>query len=282
MSIDLHTHSHFSDGTMSPSELVALAKAKRLSAIALTDHDTMAGVEEAMAAGLALGIEIVPGIEISVSHQQIEYHILGYFADPEQPDFAAALLTMQEARNQRNSKILEKLKALGIAVTDEALQSISAQGQTGRPHIARLLVQSGVVTSISQAFDQFLKKGRPAFVTRFVHEAVAAVTLIRQAGGIAVLAHPSYNDPALIRLPTLLTELVPAGLEGIEAYYPTHSRAMRKKISALAHRYNLLLTGGSDYHGEVRPGTSLAGGGNVFVPPELLLKMKERWRQRRS
>lgn len=281
MSIDLHTHSHFSDGTMTPTELVVLAKAKKISALALTDHDTMAGVEEAVQAGAEMGIEVVPGIEISVTNKQIEYHILGYFVDPRHYAFAAAMLRVQEARVERNTKILEKLNALGIAVTAEELQTISQQGQTGRPHIARLLVQSGVVETMNQAFNQFLKKGQPAFVSRFVFDAAEAVALIRQAGGIAVLAHPAYNDPELTRLPAVLAELVPAGLEGVEVYYPTHSKPMKKKIRALANRHDLLFTGGSDYHGEVRPGTSLAGNGNVFVPPELLVKMKEQWHRRR-
>jgi hypothetical protein len=140
-----------------------------------------------------------------------------------------------------------------------------------------MLVQRGVVRTMGQAFDQFLKKGEAAYVSRFAYGAAEAVALIRQAGGLAVLAHPTQNDPELIRLPAVLADLVPAGLAGIELYYPTHSHKVKKRMRALAAEYDLLLTGGSDYHGEVRPGTSLAGGGNIFVPPELLEKMKE-WR----
>lgn len=280
MSIDLHIHSNFSDGTMTPTELVALARNKKLSAIALTDHDTMAGVEEALLAGEEMGVEIVPGIEISVTYAQVEYHILGYWADPRHSLLAAALVRLQGARADRNDKILEKLKALGVMVTPEELQVVSQQGQTGRPHIARILVQRGVVRTMSQAFDQFLKKGEAAYVSRFTYSAAEAVTLIREAGGLAVLAHPAQNDPELIRLPTVLVDLVPVGLDGVELYYPTHSHKVKKRMRTLAEQYDLLLTGGSDYHGEVRPGTTLAGGGNVFVPPELLVKMKERLRQR--
>lgn len=276
MSIDLHSHSTFSDGTMTPTELVALARDKNISALALTDHDTMAGVEEAMLAGEEMGVEIVPGIEVSVLHHQVEYHILGYWSNPHNPVLAAALTRLQGARGERNTRILQELNALGIPVTADELQSVSGQGQTGRPHIARLLVRHGVVKSISEAFEQFLKKGGKAYVSRFAYAATEAVALIRQAGGLAVLAHPTQNDPELIRLPAVLAELVPAGLDGLEVYYPTHSHKIKKKLRALAGQHDLLLTGGSDYHGDIRPGTSLAGGGNLFVPPELLVKMKER------
>ncbi len=280
MSIDLHTHSNFSDGTLTPTELVSLAREKKISSLALTDHDTMAGVGEAVKAGEAMGVEIVPGIEISVLHDKVEYHILGYWADPQNSALAEALAILQGARADRNSRILQKLNDLGVAASSEDLERVSEQGQTGRPHIARLLVRYGVVKTITQAFDQFLKKGAVAYVSRFAYSAIEAVSLIHQAGGLAVLAHPTQNDPELTRLPSVLASLVPAGLDGIEVYYPTHSNKMKKKLRALAEKKNLLLTGGSDYHGDVRPATTLAGGGNIFVPPELLLKMKERLRSR--
>jgi len=276
MSIDLHTHSNFSDGTLTPTELVTLAREKKISALALTDHDTMAGVEEAVLAGEMLGVEIIPGIEISVLHDKVEYHILGYWADPQNSVLAEALAKLQGARSERNNRILQKLNELGIPATSEELERVSEQGQTGRPHIAKLLVRYGVVKTITQAFDDFLKKGAVAYVSRFAFTAIEAVTLIHQAGGLAVLAHPTQNDPELTRLPSVLADLVPAGLDGIEVYYPTHSHKMKKKLRALAAQHNLLLTGGSDYHGDIRPGTTLAGGGNIFVPLELLVKMKER------
>ena len=276
MSIDLHTHSNYSDGTLTPTELVNLAREKKISALALTDHDTMAGVEEAVRAGEMMGVEIIPGIEISVLHDKVEYHILGYWADSQNSVLAEALAILQGARSERNSRILQKLNELGIPATNDELERVSEQGQTGRPHIARLLVRYGAVKTITQAFDQFLKKGAVAYVSRFAYTAIEAVSLIRQAGGLAVLAHPIQNDPELTRLPLVLAGLVPAGLDGLEVYYPTHSHKIKKKLRALAEQNNLLLTGGSDYHGDVRPGTTLAGGGNIFVPPDLLVKMKER------
>ena len=280
MSIDLHTHSNFSDGTMTPTELVSLARHKKISALALTDHDTMAGTDEAVLAGAKMGVEVIPGIEMSVNHGLYEYHILGYWADAGNNVLAAALLRLQGARADRNDKILAKLNDLNIPITAEELQVVSEQGQTGRPHIARILVNKGVVKTMSQAFDQFLKKGEAAYASRFSYSASEAIALIRQAGGLAVLAHPAQNDPELSRLPAILAALAPAGLDGIELYYPTHSNKMKKKLRVLAAQHELLLTGGSDYHGDVRPGTSLAGGKNIFVPPELLEKMKERLHQR--
>lgn len=278
MSIDLHTHSNFSDGTMTPTELVVLARSKKISALALTDHDTMAGTEEAILAGAEMGVEVVPGMELSVIHNGVDYHILGYWADPENSELASALARLQGARAERNVKILERLNALGIPVTAEELERVSERGQAGRPHIARMLVKLGVVSTIGRAFDQYLKKGAVAYVSRFAYGAAEAVALICQAGGLAVLAHPAQNDPDLTRLPAVLADLVPVGLSGVELYYPTHSKKIKKRLRELAGEYDLLLTGGSDYHGEVRPGTSLAGGQNVFVPPELLVMMKERLR----
>lgn len=276
MSIDLHTHSNFSDGTLTPTELVALARSRKVSALALTDHDTMAGIDEAVCAGKEMGVEVVPGIEISVLYDRVEYHVLGYWADPANSVLTEALVRLQRSRAERNEKILERLNELGIPVTVEELHVMSEQGQAGRPHIARMLVERGIVNTMNEAFEQYLRKGEAAYVSRFCFGAADAVALIRQAGGLAVLAHPAQNDPELIRLPMVLADLVPAGLDGLELYYPTHSNKVKKILRKLAVHNNLLLTGGSDYHGSVRPNTTLAGGKNIFVPPELLDKMKER------
>ncbi len=276
MSIDLHVHSHFSDGTQSPAELVCLAAKSGVSALAITDHDTMAGVAEALAAGLEYGVEVVPGLEISVIHKKKALHILGYFMDPLNRDLAAALSVLQEARDGRNEKIIGKLQVLGVDATVEELAEISGVGQTGRPHIAKLLINHGLVRSMPQAFDEYLKKDGKAYVARFAYSAEEAIGFITAAGGLAVLAHPIQVDKTLCSLKTLLPELKHYGLEGIETYYPTQKKKMRKRIRKFAEEYDLLLTGGSDYHGDIRPGTRLAGGNNVFVPPELLEKMKIR------
>ncbi len=275
MSIDLHTHSWFSDGTKSPTQLVQLAANSGVSAIAITDHDTMDGVGEALVAGLELGVEVVPGLEVSVVHRKKPLHILGYFMDAAHPELGAALSVLQKARDERNEKIILKLQALGISATVEELKEISGHGQTGRPHIARLLMNHGMVRSMHQAFDEYLKKDGKAYVARFAYSAEEAIGYIRRAGGIAVLAHPIQVDKTLTSLATLLPVLKTYGLVGIETYYPTQKKKMRKRIRAFAEESGLLLTGGSDYHGDIRPGTRLAGGNNVYVAPPLLDEMKK-------
>jgi 3',5'-nucleoside bisphosphate phosphatase len=274
MSIDLHTHSWFSDGTNSPTELVQLAARSGVSALAITDHDTMAGVDEALAVSAEYDVEVVPGLEVSVVHKKKALHILGYFMDPAHSELSAALTVLQEARDERNEKIIGKLQSLGIAATVEELKKISGLGQTGRPHIAKLLMNHGMVRSVSQAFDEYLRKDAKAYVARFAYSAEEAIGLIARAGGIAVLAHPIQVDNTLSSLATLLPVLKSYGLAGIETFYPTQSKKMRKRIRKFAEDNDLLLTGGSDYHGKIRPGTRLAGGNNVYVPPELLEKMK--------
>lgn len=276
MSIDLHIHSVYSDGSQTPAELVALAVRRWLTAISLTDHDTMAGTEEALQAGAEMGVEIVPGLEISGTHGETYLHILGYGMSMDDPRLLAGLARLQQARDERNVRIVQKIVDLGCAITLEEVQKISRVGQTGRPHIAKVLVAHKVVKSIPAAFEKFLKKGAPAYVPRFVYQADEAIDMIKRAGGVAILAHPVQIDPTLGRLPGLLADLAGCGLDGIEVYYPTQSSRDRKKIRLAAERYHLLYTGGSDYHGDVRPGTNLAGGKNVQVPPEVLTALRQR------
>jgi hypothetical protein len=276
MSIDLHIHSVYSDGSQTPTELVGLAARKRLTAISLTDHDTMAGTSEALKAGDVMGVEIVPGLEISGVHDQTYVHILGYGMKPDEPGLVAGLTRLQLARDERNLKIIQKIVDLGFPITIEEVQEISKMGQTGRPHIAKTLMAHGVVKNIPEAFEKFLKKGAPAYVSRFVYDSREAIAMIKQAGGIAVLAHPVQIDPTLQCLPGLLSELAGFGLDGIELYYPTQSAGIRKKIKMVADRYQLLYTGGSDYHGDIRPRSHLAGGKNVFVPSNLLDEIRQR------
>lgn len=276
MSIDLHTHSWFSDGTKSPTELVALASKTGVSALAITDHDTMDGVAEAMAVADKYGVEVIPGLEVSVIHEKKPLHILGYYLDTANKTLASALGILQKAREERNTKIILKLQSLGIAATVEELKEISGQGQTGRPHVAKLLMNHGMVRSMPQAFDEYLKKDAKAYVARFAYSAEEAIAFITGAGGMAVLAHPVQVDKTLTSLSTLLPVLKSYGLEGIETYYPTQKKKMRKRIRKFAEENDLILTGGSDYHGDIRPGTRLAGGNNVYVSPKLLEIMKRR------
>ena len=187
--IDLHTHSNCSDGSLSPRELVQLAKKRDLRAIALTDHDTVAGVAEAVAAGKELGVEVVPGVEISAQYPPGTMHILGYCFTPSQPEFLKALKKLQEVRAARNPKIIERLQALGLEITTDEVLNLSS-GQVGRPHIAKALVNRGYVSSIDEAFSRYLQKGAVAYVEKFRFSPREAIALIRGAGGLAVLAHP--------------------------------------------------------------------------------------------
>lgn len=249
MTIDLHIHSTFSDGSKSPSEIVALSVECGLSTIALTDHDTMDGTSEIIKAAEKDGVEAIPGLELSVVHCGRPLHILGYYLDADNTELQSGLARIQYARVERNNLILEKLGGLGITITSEELELISAHGQTGRPHIGALLVKMGIVKTIDQAFKLYLKKGACGYVQRCEFPAVEAIGLIRQAGGIAVLAHPIQFSPSLKELPQLLDSLIPEGLDGIELYYPTQSVSFRKKLRKIASQYDLIFTGGSDYHG---------------------------------
>jgi hypothetical protein len=280
MSLDLHIHSTFSDGTLTPAEVVGLAGRRRLSGISLTDHDTIDGYLPAVEAACGLQLEVVSGLEVSALHKGSSMHILGYLMDPGDAGLQKMLSALQQGREERNAEILCLLRGFGIAIEEEELRRVSGGGQTGRPHIARLLVARGVVGSMLQAFEKYLGREGRAYIPRPVPTAEEAIAVLRDAGGISVLAHPQQMDPALDRLPALLDALVDFGLDGIEAYYPTHSAKIRRRLIAIAERHGLVLTGGSDFHGDIRPGTSLAGGSNVRVPGDLLVPLKERAAQR--
>lgn len=282
MTIDLHIHSTTSDGTMSPADLVAYAHNKGLSAIALTDHDTTDGVEEAVVAGSLLGLEVVSGIELSVKYFNHNVHLLGYLFDCQHTEFQVALSLLQTGRHERNIKILARLNSLGIAVGLSELERSAGSGQTGRPHIARLMLEKGFVRSMDEAFEKYLGHGGLAYTSRFIYGIKEAISLIKNANGIAVLAHPLQLDRSIDNLDFALHQLRDMGLDGIEVYYPNHSRQFRKRLISLAEKYALLMTGGSDYHGSIRPGTTLAGGKNVSVPSQLLVRMKQRAEENRN
>jgi predicted metal-dependent phosphoesterase TrpH len=281
MSIDLHTHSTASDGTMSPADLVKYAHKKGLSAIAITDHDTIDGIDEAVAAGNILGIEIVPGIELSVKYSDHNVHLLGYLFDYQHEDLHVALGQLQVGRLERNKKIIANLNRLGLAIQFSELKKLAGPGQNGRPHIARLMIEKNFVRSMDEAFGKYLGHGGLAYASRFIYGVRDAISLIKNAGGIAVLAHPLQLDKSVDDLAHALHQLRDMGLDGIEVYYPNHSRQFRKRLISLAEKDSLLMTGGSDYHGSIRLGTTLAGGKNVSVSAQLLVKMKQRVEENR-
>lgn len=261
---------------MSPTELVYYAKSKRLSAIAITDHDTIDGIGEAISAGTQSGVEIVPGVELSVKHEDDSVHLLGYFFKQSDEALLLTLKRIQSDRVERNRTILANMEKFGVDIQLEQLEKVSGHGQSGRPHIAQLLIQRGVVRNMDEAFDRYLGKGGLAYAQRAVLQADEAIKLICDAGGIAVLAHPQQVEKSGKDVDRLIGKLRAVGLGGIEVYYPTHSRQFKKKLLTTAKKLDLLVTGGSDYHGSIRPGTTLAGGKNCSVPLNLLAEMKHR------
>ena len=277
MCVDLHIHSIYSDGTASPAELVRMAVKCGLRGIALTDHDTVEGIEEILACGRDNDLEIIPGLEINATHRDFSLHILGYGIDHANSKLIEWLTRLQESRSNRNEQIINKLRNMGHDIQPGDLDAISQCGQTGRPHIAQLLKNKGIVQSSSDAFSLYLRKGGPAWVNRFSYSAAESIDIIHQAGGLAVLAHPGILTQQTCGLPLVVAELVERGLDGIEAYYPSHSPAMEKSLRSLARKYQLVLTGGSDYHGKHRAFSTLAGTGSGFCPPDTLLEnMKQR------
>ena len=268
--IDLHIHSTYSDGTLSPCTIVDLAKKTGVQAIAITDHDTVAGVAEAQVHGRKTGVEVIPGIEISSWLDNIPLHILGYRFRYKDNNLQQRLHSLQEGRRIRNEKILAKLNHLGIDLTMAELTAFSEHGQAGRPHIAQLLVNRGAVPTMEQAFKRYLRRGAAAYAERFKYYADEAITMIREAGGIAVLAHPLTLDPGLKAIPGLLQELQQLGLQGVEVYYPTHSSQTVRKLKKMAAELGLLITGGSDFHGNNRSKAPLGGTKKSRVPQHIL------------
>ena len=252
--IDLHIHSTYSDGVLKPAELVDLAKSQGLSAISITDHDTADGAGEAIQRGLEKGIEVISGIEISSWHGDTSMHILGYLFRSDDEQFNSRLQLLQQGRETRNIRIIENLNKLGITVELEELLHYSEYGQTGRPHIARLLVDKGIAKTVDLAFKYYLGRGAAAYAERFRFSARDAIAMIREAAGVAVLAHPSSLDPSLRSTPSLLKDLHKVGLNGVEVYYPSHSSKAVKALLKMAGDIGLLITGGSDFHGPERSG----------------------------
>ena len=276
-SIDLHIHSTASDGTLHPSEIISMAQRLSLSAISITDHDTIDGSKEAVAFGIPPSVKFLTGVEVSVSPLDDFYstgsmHILGYAFNPEDPVLNQALEKLRLARKNRNPKIIERLNALGIKISiNEVIHEFDVKGQLGRPHIARFMVKKGFAESIDDAFKKYLGNGKPAYVDKYRLTCAKAIEIILGAGGVPVLAHPKVlqlkqND----QLETLVLKLAQMGLKGIEAYYPEHNPDDTALYIKLARRNGLLLTGGTDFHGSLKPDISMGSGrGDFFVPYEL-------------
>ena len=256
--IDLHTHSTASDGSFTPAEVVRLAAARGLRAIALTDHDTIDGVAAAVAAGQALSVEVIPGVEISALFPGGSMHVLGYFVDYHNGRLDERLAVLKKARADRNPQIIAKLNALGVKITMAQVEQISGGGQVGRPHIARALLEHGYVRDIQEGFDRYLGNGAPAHVHKFRFPQKEAIAMIRQAQGIPVLAHPfTLGLGSAYALRNQLQDLKKLGLAGIEVYYSEHTPEQEALYLKLARELDMLITGGSDFHGANKPEVDL-------------------------
>jgi len=274
--IDLHTHSTCSDGLLTPTALLTLAARRGLAAIALTDHDTVAGLPEALAQGAITGVEVITGIEVSSDLKGISLHILGYGFNHGHPGFLAFLEKLQQARRNRNQGIMARLHSLGISMTGEELARIAGD-QVGRPHFARLLAQKGLAKNTQDAFNRYLKRGGLAFVEHIKPPANEVIRQITEAKGLAVLAHPACSDPGLEKIPGLVAQLKDYGLAGLETFYPTHSKKVCRVLQALAAQHGLFLSGGTDYHGDKHSATPLGGNAKTIrVPLQLLHDIKQR------
>lgn len=249
MKIDLHAHSTASDGTESPAELVAAARAAGLTTLAITDHDTTAGWGEAAEAAIREGIELVRGIEISCSRNYRSIHLLGYLPDPDDPRLAIELARARDSRVNRMDRMIQRMADDGIPVTVEEVRAQLAPGATlGRPHLADALVANGVVPTRDEAFRDLLHDGSKYYVGHYAPDPVAAIKLVRAAGGVSVLAHPFAMRTATIS-DDMVQELSDAGLAGLEAHHRDHEPADVERAVRLAERHDLVLTGSSDYHG---------------------------------
>ena len=270
--IDLHSHSVASDGTDTAADIVNKAAQIGLSALSLTDHDTTSAIAEATAAGAAHGVEIIPGIEISARFDTSgTLHILGYFINPLDNALQKGLEEYRAARNLRNPKIVEKLRACGLDITYDEVVAEAKGGVVGRPHIALVLHKRGYVRSIDEAFGKYLTRGARAYVEKDSFPPEHAIDLIRSAGGVAVLAHPTFLYLKNSKEEKFFERLAQAGLGGVETYYSSHTEEDTRHYEALAKRYSLATTGGSDFHGKNKPDIQLGFGfGKLRVPYEVL------------
>jgi predicted metal-dependent phosphoesterase TrpH len=267
-SADLHMHSTFSDGDWTPEKLVKSARRVGLAAIALTDHDSVAGLQQAVAFGQQHGLEVIAGVEISAFDAGVDLHILGYGFDPDHAELRAMLLRSQAARTTRAARMVEKLAELGAPLRLEAVLAKAEEGVVGRPHVAQALLAAGHVRSVREAFELYLGDGKPACVDKIRVTAHDAIQLIHRAGGVAVAAHPGTYGGI-----TYLESLLQDGIDGVEVLHSLHDSISMRELEDFARGHDLVMTGGSDFHG---PRTGLAEVGSVKIPYEWVELLRER------
>ena len=274
--IDLHIHSTFSDGSLSPEELVTLAAEAKLSAVALTDHDTTDGVPRFIKACENVGIEGVVGVEISVDFEPGTMHMLGYFMDIQNVALQSALQNVKDGREKRNHQILKKLSGLGMELNWDEVAALAGSDVIGRPHIVQALIARGYVETKDEAFNNFLGKGKSAYVERFRLSIREGIDCIRNAGGVPVLAHPFTLGLSFGKLRQCVSAMAKDGLQGIEVYYSMHNNKLRSQYMSLVKEFGLVATGGSDFHGDMNPSIRIGRGfGNVKVDDSVLVKLRK-------
>lgn len=273
--IDLHTHSTASDGSDAPRRIPELAAAAGCSAVALTDHDTLEGIDEARARAVELGVELISGCELSCEVSEGGMHLLVYLVEPGDGPLQDRLIHLQAVRAERNKRMVDRLRQLGMDVTyDELLAEAGGRG-VGRPHAAAVLVRKGYVQSLPEAFDRFLADGRPGYVEKERMKPGEAIGLARASGGVPVLAHPFSLRKTLDALASVVGELKDLGLGGLECLYSRYSPEEREALARLARRNGLVATGGSDHHGSYKPDLQVGvGAGDLKVPEDVLTELR--------
>ena len=282
---DLHTHSAASDGTLPPAELVALAERRGLAALALTDHDTLDGLGEAAAAAERFGeLTFIGGVELSAARQKGHLHILGFYVDPANESILQIADRLRRARQNRNPEMISRLQSMGMAITAEEVAAAAGalpehRRIIGRPHMAAVLVAKGYASDMNDAFDRYLGTGCPAYVGRDRPTAAEAIAAIHDARGVAVVAHPSHLEFANhAQCDRIVRSLIDKGIDGLEAYHGDHTDAQTRLFLDLAGKYDLIVTGGSDFHSPLRPGVTL---GRPRVPATVLGPLAARAAEKR-
>lgn len=276
MAVDLHTHTTASDGSDHPGAVVTAAAALGLTAVAVTDHDTQDGLAEAAGAGDAAGIEVVPGVELSLAWVSDGMHLLVLFLGPGPGPLQDRLAELRSGRAARNGRMVARLRELGMDVTPAEVEAQAGGGVVGRPHMAAVLVRKGYVPDIPTAFERYLASGRPAYIGRFRLEPEEAIRLARASGAVPVLAHPHTLDLTRDEIHGVLDRLVDAGLVGLECRYSTYPPEERRSWTTVARHHGLIPSGGSDYHGTYKDDVSLGWGrGDLRVPDRLLEELRE-------
>lgn len=276
--IDLHTHTTMSDGTLSPEELVRAAHDRGLDALAITDHDTLGGVDRARSEGEKHGIEVITGVEISSQWDGGILHVLGYFVDPLNQTIQEKLEYLRKGRRERIIAILEKLRQCNVPVSEEEIQGEAPGGVPGRPHLAVIMQRKRYVKTLQEAFDRYLRRGARAYVEKVKLHPEEAIGIINHAGGMPVLAHPyslNENDPQALE--RIVRHLMALGLRGIEAHYPAHTPKQTVLYLALAKKLDLGVSGGTDFHGANKPDVHLGVlPGRDPIPDSVLVELKRR------